>query len=375
MKAIDELCPSPPDWRLDWDEIDRRFPWIRALRGCRQSPIWHAEGDVWTHTRMVCETLASLDRFRALDRPERHALFKVALLHDIGKPDRTRTELDGRITSRGHSGLGERMARRILWQGGTPFAEREQVCGIIRNHQLPFFAIDKEDVERRLFHASLLASNRLLAIAAEADGGGRRCADPAEQRKILDNVELFRDLCREHGCLDGPRDFPSNHSRFLYFRKADRDPSYKAFDDTRSRVVVMAGLPGAGKDTTIANELAGWPVISLDQIRDELGSRHGTKQGPVVARARERARVHLRAGESFVWNATNLKRDLRRQLIDLFADYDAHVRILYVETDEATLRERNQRRRAKIPIEAMERILHSWTIPDVSEAHQVEYLV
>ena len=29
-------------------------PWGRAMAGCAQDAGWHAEGDVWTHTKMVC---------------------------------------------------------------------------------------------------------------------------------------------------------------------------------------------------------------------------------------------------------------------------------------------------------------------------------
>ncbi len=372
MKEIDELCPRPPDWRLDWDEIDRRFAWVRALRGCEQSPVWHAEGDVWTHTRMVCEVLAGLERFRALPEDDRGLAFAAALLHDIGKPARSRAEADGRITSRGHSGLGERMARLLLWRAGTAFARRELVCGLIRFHQLPFFAIDRADAERQVFRASLVARCDLLAILAEADGTGRRCADRSEQRTTLDNVELFRELCRERDCLTGPRRFASDHSRFLYFRKTDRDPSYLAYDDTRCEVVLLAGLPGSGKDTAIAGELPHLPVVSLDQVREELGARPGVRQGPVAARARELAREHLRAGRDFVWNATNLKRNLRTQLIDFFAGYGARVRIIYLEADEATLEVRNRGRATPLPKAAVQRMLNSWTVPDLSEAHRVK---
>tara|TARA_B100000676_G_scaffold194569_1_gene191226 strand:- start:62 stop:214 length:153 start_codon:yes stop_codon:yes gene_type:complete len=42
--------------------------WAKAMARCGQDAAWHAEGDVWTHTRMVCEALASLDEWGALDR-------------------------------------------------------------------------------------------------------------------------------------------------------------------------------------------------------------------------------------------------------------------------------------------------------------------
>ena len=41
--------------------------------------------------------------------------------------------------------------------------------------------------------------------------------------------------------------------------------------------------------------------------------------------------MHLRAGRSFVFNATNVLRQTRRQWIDLFADYQARIDVVYIE--------------------------------------------
>jgi predicted kinase len=80
----------------------------------------------------------------------------------------------------------------------------------------------------------------------------------------------------------------------------------------------------------------------------------------------------MRAGRDFVWNATNLKRDLRNQLIDFFAGYGARVRVVYVETDAATLEARNRHRATPLPQAAIQRMLDSWTVPDSSQAHRIE---
>ena len=108
-----ELVPQPPDFNLDWEGLSAEFAWIRALADCPQDSIYHAEGDVWIHTRMVCESLLANAQWRALPDDERHIVFIAALMHDIGKPACTRMD-DGRITSRGHSTRGAIMAREIL---------------------------------------------------------------------------------------------------------------------------------------------------------------------------------------------------------------------------------------------------------------------
>jgi hypothetical protein len=203
-------CAQPPDWRVDWEDLDARFDWVRALRGVPQDPIHHAEGDVWIHTRMVLEALCESASWRALEDVEREIVFAASLLHDVAKPRCTKTELDGRITSRGHSIRGAVLARRLLWHMGTPFAQREAICALIRHHQAPFFLIEKEDVARTARAISQSTRCDHLALVAEADARGRHCAD---QQRLLDNTALFRELCDESDCLHGPAPFPSAHAR------------------------------------------------------------------------------------------------------------------------------------------------------------------
>jgi putative nucleotidyltransferase with HDIG domain len=244
MTEVFQLCPAPPDFELDWGAVNDAFAWVRAMRGCPQDAVHHAEGDVWVHTRMVCESLAASAAWRGLPEGERAVVFAAALMHDIGKPACTREE-GGRVTSRGHSPRGAILARESLWRMDAPVRAREQVAALVRWHQVPFFLLEREDGRRRLFEVSQTARADLLALVAEADARGRVGEG---QGRLVDNVALFAGYAEEEGCLSGPKQFPSDHSRFLYFRKADRDPDYHAFDDTVCEVIVMSGLPGAGKD-------------------------------------------------------------------------------------------------------------------------------
>jgi predicted kinase len=365
------FTPQPPDWRLDWDALHNKFQFVRDMQGCPQDPVYHAEGDVGIHTRMVCDALVENRRWRELTPAEREIVFAASLLHDIAKPATTRED-GGRITSRGHSKRGEIMARELLWRMGEPFQAREQVANLVRYHQLPFFLIDRADARRKLFAASQTVRCDLLALVTEADARGRICAD---RQKLLDNIALFAQYTAEQGCLNTPRKFPSDHSRFLYFLKEDRDPDYLAFDDTICEVIVMSGLPGAGKDHWIATNAPDWPVISLDGLRREMKVAPADNQGPVVARARDRAREYLRRKQSFIWNATNISRQLREHCISLCAAYNAQVRVIYVEAGAAALAEQNRAREHGVPPEVTRRLLARWEPPDLTEAHQVEFII
>jgi putative nucleotidyltransferase with HDIG domain len=199
--------PSPaPGSPVRWEGL--HYPWIAPMAECGQDAGWHAEGDVWTHTRMVCDALVRLPEWQALDPTSREVLFAAALLHDVAKPLCTRIE-DGRIRHPNHSLRGAVMARRILWEMDVPWAVREQVCGLIRFHQAPFFLLDDADPLRKAARLSYVTRCDHLAILARADALGRTAPDVP---RILDNIALFEEYCREQGCLDRPFPFPSDQA-------------------------------------------------------------------------------------------------------------------------------------------------------------------
>jgi len=364
-------CPQPPDFRIDWAALDP-MPFLQEMKGVPQHPVRHAEGDVWTHAHMVCEAMAALPVWRALPDDERELLFTAGLLHDVAKPVCTRVESNGEVTSRGHSWKGAIRARQILWRRGTPFRLREQVAALVRHHLVPFYLVEHTNQRRLAFEVSTTARCDWLSILAESDARGRTCPDP---ERLLEHVAYFRDASEEHGVLTSPFAFASDHSRFLYFRDPNRQPDSPAHEEFRAHVVLMSGLPASGKDFWLSRNLPRDPVISLDELRTELGVAPSDPQGEVLSKARELAREHLRAGRSFVWNATNLSRQIRGECIRLFADYNAHIRIVYVESPVNKLFIQNRSRKRKVPEGVVERLLDRWEVPDRMEAHTVDWVV
>lgn len=365
------FCPQPGTWTLDWEGIVAEYPCVAAMAGCWQDPRWHAEGDVLIHTRRVCEALTAMDAWRNLPATARSIVFAAALFHDVGKPACTRVEEDGSITSKGHSNRGVSLVRQLFYRDGVaPLACRESICALVRHHGVPLGFLNKNP-DRAAILASVSARCDWLSLVALADAMGRECAERGE---LISRVELFQELCAERDCLRTPRTFASPHSRFVFARTDDALAGYEAYDDSRFDVILMSGLPGAGKDEWVRQNCAGMNVISLDELRESMNVAPEDEQGTVVAAAKERAREFARAAQPFVWNATNVSRDLRGGLVRLLAGYKARVRIVYLETPYEELLKRNRTRPKPVPTAVINRLIEKLDVPDLSEAHFVEWI-
>ena len=163
-------------------------------------------------------------------------------------------------------------------------------------------------------------------------------------------------------------------SRYQYFHKEDMQPGAQLYDDTEFDVWMMAGLPLAGKDTWIEKNGAGMAVISLDEIRGELGISPRDGSGKVANLAIERARKLLRKKEPFIWNATNLMQETRQRLVGLFAGYGARVHILYLETPYEELKKRNRERERQIPQKVLEQMIDKLEMPEPWEGYEVIWM-
>lgn len=132
-----------------------------------------------------------------------------------------------------------------------------------------------------------------------------------------------------------------------------------------------------GKDHYIETSGIALPVISLDDIRrkNKLSPTDKSANGWVVQEAKKIARAYLRKGQDFIWNATNITTLMRFQLINLFAGYGARVKVVYVEKDYSVWRKQNRDREYPLPESVLDGMLGKLEVPQLTEAHEVEYLV
>lgn len=116
-------------------ELGMLSPWFSELEpliGLEQDPIYHEEGDVWTHTMLVVDSAAEL-REKA-ENP--YAFMLSALTHDLGKA--LTTVRDGeRVHSYGHEEKGIPLVRSLVSRLSSEKKLMRCVLELVREHMRP----------------------------------------------------------------------------------------------------------------------------------------------------------------------------------------------------------------------------------------------
>lgn len=174
------------------DQLDVWFPELKALVGVEQNPVYHSEGDVWTHTMMVLDEAAKL-RQRA---SEPYWFMLAAVTHDFGKAVCTEDK-DGVLHAYQHETMGlplaERFLRRITWESKLI----EYVLNMVEYHMKPNTvagARSAKKVTTRMFDKSVDPEG-LICIALADDRGRITQASAADHEAFLyERLEGFREL-------------------------------------------------------------------------------------------------------------------------------------------------------------------------------------
>lgn len=352
--------------------IEREFPEISGLRAVLQNPIFHGEGNVWEHTRRVCDALISFPEWQELKREEKGILYLAALFHDIGKKRCTKLE-DGKIISPRHAIMGAKMFRESWYLNYSvkfeiSFSVREEAAFLIRFHGLPLLFLEKKEIDRELLRARECVRFSLLYLLGKADGEGRICEN---QMQVKQTMEYFKEYAKEIECFEEKVSFANLFTRWRYFKGGNVWREQELFDETEFPVYLMMGLPLSGKDTYIEQNLSEIPMVSLDVLREEMKILPTESSAPVVARAKEMAKGYLRKKQAFVWNATNITFDIRTRIEGLCEKYGARVILIYLEAPYEELLKRNEIRERKVPAVVIENMIHKMDMPEPIECYQV----
>lgn len=342
---------------------NNEYPLFDLFDKTDQDSLWHSEGNVKIHTNMVMNELLNLNEYAELCDSEKRILIYSALFHDYAKPITTRSILrDGfeRIIAPKH----EVTAASLLFFASKPkelsHHEWISVINLVKSHDLLKKSVI-HGCHKKYFYNSLIESdsNRLLYILEKADVLGRECADKNEQIEI---VEMFKEFCIDYSLWDKfdmeseinrgvlhikekRKDITENQAKiifkkhinslirgFSYHIDEEISKSYSYFGkEKKSFVTILCGISGSGKTSFTKNNFdKKTKIISLDEIRYQIsGSVESQKNNDEVKRiAYNKLKECLQNGDDCVWDATNIRFDFRKKILDMCDSYNGTSRIL-----------------------------------------------
>jgi predicted kinase len=258
------------------------------------------------------------------------------------------------------------MAREFLWKelglvgNDTLRNLRESVCFLVKYHSFPPYAVLEENPLHKSLKiasngelASLFTIEKLCALA-RADVYGRISKSNNE---YLNRIEFLTLLAKEQGFYTTPFSFANAYTERGYFTGKTAWQNDVLYNNSYGEVIIVAGLPGTGKDTFIKNNYPTLPVVSLDEIRVRMGVLPTDNQGIVIQTAKEESKQYLRKKQSFVFNATNITYDVSSKYVSLFEEYHAFVKIVFLEVPYEVELLRNSGRENVVPVTAIDKML------------------
>lgn len=171
-------------------QLDYWFPELAALISVPQNPVFHPEGDVWTHTMRTLDCAAGL-RNTALN-PK--AFMLSALCHDLGKAVTTE-EINGAIHAYEHEVAGLSIAEAFLRRLSSEAALLKYVRSMTALHMRPNILVTQGSSEKaymRMFDSAPVPED--LILLAKADWFGSSCpSDYAPVEAVLrEKLALYR---------------------------------------------------------------------------------------------------------------------------------------------------------------------------------------
>lgn len=153
------------------------FPVLHAMGQTPQDPIWHPEGDVFTHTAYACDAAAAIADREGFDERQRLVLLMATLCHDFGKIETTTRNTYGRWIAPGHAERGVTLAGEFLRTMQASEWLVELVAPLVEQHmvmlRMPKDEAPPARVVRRLARRLAPATIRMWAALCEADASGR----------------------------------------------------------------------------------------------------------------------------------------------------------------------------------------------------------
>lgn len=379
------------------DIFGQDFPLFKEFKATEQDIIWHAEGDVHIHTDMVLNETYKIISENKFSESQQFVLILSALFHDIAKPITTKTVFHDKlkrncVIAPNHEQKGMDYIFHILLnyvnskktelKGFMTYEEAIDIITAVGYHQAPKKIVSSDFNQYSFADLARKVKPYLIYYLEIADYKGRTCDDTESQ---LDYLHLFKSYMEDYGYFYGFDKKSLNIDSDYVLHKGfellvsgqismfeEAEAKYYKQKNEHSELVLLCGISGVGKSTFIKNNYSDYTIISLDDIREELTFRGDQRDGAEIARiAKERLKLLLPKNEKIVFDATNIRRDLREKVLTLGHNYDALNRIVFLNDSLDNIIAKDKIREYSVGEKVIKDQNYKFQTPDKSEAHDV----
>ena len=383
------------------DLFGNEFEFLYQLKNTEQDIVWHAEGDVHIHTDMVLKEVYELIVLNNFTESEQFVLILSALLHDIAKPISTKkvfSDRDNRelVIAPNHEQKGmDYIFHKLLnyvdhknrdFHDFMSYEEFINIVTVVGYHQIPKKVVGTDFNRYTFANIAMKVNPKLVYFLEVADFKGRTCYDTESQ---LDYLHLFKSYMDDFGYLDGFDKASLGieneyvlHKGFNLLKTGEismfDEAEAKFFEhkNNHAELILLSGLSGVGKTTYIKENYSNHTIISFDDIRESLSFRENQKDNAEVVRiAKDRLKIHLARKEKIVFDATNIRIDLRDKILTIGHNYHALNKIVFLVDSLNNIIERDKKREYSVGEKVILTQEYNFQTPDKSEADDVSWVL
>lgn len=333
-----------------YENMDKLTQSSDVVEGSLRTPIdinpYHQEGDVWTHTMMVCKQAENMP----------YEVKIAALLHDIGKPDtREINPKNNHVMFLNHDAVSAFKAIEVLNRPELNLTKDQKVLifNMIALHT-QVFKQTREQLGRTCTDNSLLLTG-LLALG-HADHEGRFTNKPGEIPNLSEIQQWHR-----------TRVYPENSKE----------------------VIILCGIPNSGKSTWVeknvpddSNVPGTVSVVSRDELiklsNPSLTYNEAWKQANQNEIDKQLTQLFKLAKMSqfntTIVDMTHMSKKSRAKSLSHFGSEYKRKCVVFL-TDLPTIFKRNSEREGKvINRKVIEQMMTSFYPPTLDEFDEIEYI-
>ena len=173
------------------DQLDVWFPELKETIGLEQDPVFHPEGDVWTHTMEVVDRAAAF-RGRVSDP---FSFMLLALTHDLGKIVTTEIK-NGRIHAYEHETKGMPLVESFVSRLTGEKTVKDYVYNMVPLHMRPNVAAFSKPVMKstnRLFDAAAAPEDLIWFAEADKPVISGTVEFSGDREFLLERLELYKE--------------------------------------------------------------------------------------------------------------------------------------------------------------------------------------